>query len=168
MSKRPPCEMTVEFMKLLRSGWHSQLQIQTELGWGEMTVARWVREMSANGMIISRIGERRSDTPGYAPKVYSLSQDWGGTASKTERAGTPPPHLDIFHLPGVMPDADTDVLVWDASSPEAQLGAYVGEESDGPVWIDAQGALISDVVAWADMPRWRERTAPNLHCNRRP
>lgn len=155
MSKKPPCEMTVEFMKLLRSGWHSQFQIQNELGWCEMTVARWVKEMAANGMIVSRVGERRGDSPGRAPTVYTLSAAWGGAAVKSERTALAPSHLDIFHVPDAMPDADTDVLVWDASSPEAQLGAYVGEESDGPVWVNAQGEMISDVVAWSEMPRLR-------------
>lgn len=50
--------------------------------------------------------------------------------------------LEVHHLPGDMPDADT----------EMQLGAYVGEESDGPVWVDAQGEILPRVVAWAEMP----------------
>lgn len=51
-----------------------------------------------------------------------------------------------------MPDADTDVLIWDASSPVAQLGAYVAHEADGPVWVDAQGARVANVVRWAALP----------------
>lgn len=68
--------------------------------------------------------------------------------------------LPIHYPPADMPDVDTDILVWDASSPEAQLGAYIGEESDGPVWQDAQGGLITDVVAWAEMPLLEKKPAP--------
>lgn len=69
-------------------------------------------------------------------------------------------NLLLHYPPADMPDADTDVLVWDASSPIAQLGAYIGEESDGPVWNDAQGFLITDkVVAWAEMPVLAEKPA---------
>lgn len=68
--------------------------------------------------------------------------------------------LPLHYPPADMPDADTDVLVWDASSPIAQLGAYIGEESDGPVWNDAQGFLITEkVVAWAEMPVLAEMPA---------
>lgn len=67
--------------------------------------------------------------------------------------------LEVHYPPADMPDADTDVLVWDASSPIAQLGAYIGEESDGPVWNDAQGELVTDVVAWAEMPLLQSKPA---------
>jgi hypothetical protein len=60
--------------------------------------------------------------------------------------------LEVHHLPGDLPDADTDVLVLAEGDTEMQLGAYVGEESDGPVWVDAQGEILPRVVAWADMP----------------
>jgi len=58
------------------------------------------------------------------------------------------PHAD-------MPDADTDVLVLAEGDTEMQLGAYVGEESDGPVWVDAQGEILPRVTAWAKMPMLR-------------
>ena len=68
--------------------------------------------------------------------------------------------ITLHYPPADMPDADTDVLVFDASSPEAQLGAYVGQESDGPVWVNAQGEIITDVVvAWAEMPVLAEKPA---------
>jgi hypothetical protein len=56
-----------------------------------------------------------------------------------------------------LPDADTDVLIFDASSPEAQLGAYVGHDDDGPIWVDAQGGGVRDVTHWAQMPRLNAR-----------
>lgn len=67
--------------------------------------------------------------------------------------------LEVHYPPADMPDADTDVLVFDASSPEAQLGAYVGQESEGPVWVNAQGDLVTDVVAWAEMPLLQKKPA---------
>ena len=60
--------------------------------------------------------------------------------------------LEVHHLPADMPDADTDILVLAEGDTEMQLGAYVGEESDGPVWVDAQGEILPRVVAWAAMP----------------
>lgn len=60
--------------------------------------------------------------------------------------------LEVHHLPGELPDADTDILVLAEGDTEMQLGAYVGEESDGPVWVDAQGEILQRVVAWAEMP----------------
>lgn len=60
--------------------------------------------------------------------------------------------LEVHHLPGELPDADTDVLVLAEGDTEMQLGAYVGEESDGPVWVDAQGEILPCVVAWSEMP----------------
>lgn len=61
--------------------------------------------------------------------------------------------LHLHHPPADMPDADTDVIVFDESSPEGQLGAYVGEDTDGPLWVNAQGEGIAGVVAWSHMPR---------------
>lgn len=50
-----------------------------------------------------------------------------------------------------LPDADTDVLVWEQDQPEAQLGAYVGHDEEGPLWVNAHGDGIK-VVAWAALP----------------
>lgn len=60
--------------------------------------------------------------------------------------------LDLHHPADCLPDADTDVLVLADGDTEMQLGAYVGEESDGPVWVDAQGEILPRVTAWAEMP----------------
>jgi hypothetical protein len=51
-----------------------------------------------------------------------------------------------------MPDADTDVLIWDATSHKSQLGAYMGDDEHGPLWIDAQGAGVAGVTHWAELP----------------
>jgi|GEM_PF-4910858 len=63
--------------------------------------------------------------------------------------------LEVHHLPGELPDADIDILVLAEGDTEMQLGAYVGEESDGPVWVDAQGEILPRVTAWAQMPTLR-------------
>jgi hypothetical protein len=51
-----------------------------------------------------------------------------------------------------LPDADTDVLIWDFSSTEAQLGALIGDEQGRPQWVDAQGQVVHGVTYWAPMP----------------
>lgn len=63
--------------------------------------------------------------------------------------------LAVHYPPADMPDADTDILVLAEGDTEMQLGAYVGEESDGPVWVDAQGEILPRVTAWAQMPELR-------------
>ena len=60
--------------------------------------------------------------------------------------------LTLHYPPAEMPDADTDVLIWAEGEQEAQLGAYVGDETDGPVWIGAQGEIVPRVVAWTNLP----------------
>lgn len=52
-----------------------------------------------------------------------------------------------------LPDADTDVLIFDKPDAEAQLGAYVGHDEDGPLWVDAQGEGVNAVMHWAELPR---------------
>lgn len=61
--------------------------------------------------------------------------------------------LTLHYPPADMPDADTDVIVFDESSSEGQLGAYVGTDDDGPIWVNAQGEGVAGVVAWCEMPR---------------
>lgn len=61
--------------------------------------------------------------------------------------------LTLHYPPADMPDADTDVIVFDASSPEGQLGAYVGDDAEGPIWVNAQGEGVAGVLAWSEMPR---------------
>ena len=60
--------------------------------------------------------------------------------------------LTLHYPPADMPDADTDVLILAEGDQEMQLGAYVGQESDGPIWTDAQGEIVPKVVAWTNMP----------------
>lgn len=60
--------------------------------------------------------------------------------------------LTLHYPPDDMPDADTDVLILAEGDQEMQLGAYIGEENDGPVWNDAQGYIVPKVVAWTNMP----------------
>lgn len=60
--------------------------------------------------------------------------------------------IELHSLPGDMPDADTDVLVWAPGDQDAQLGAYVGPECSDTGWVDAQGECVK-VVRWAELPR---------------
>lgn len=59
--------------------------------------------------------------------------------------------ITVRHPPAEMPDADTDVLIWDSSHPEAQLGAYVGPELSDTGWVDVHGECVP-VIAWASLP----------------
>lgn len=59
--------------------------------------------------------------------------------------------LPVRRPPAEMPDADTDVLIWEDGWPEAQLGAYTGHDDSGPNWANAQGERVH-VVAWAELP----------------
>lgn len=60
--------------------------------------------------------------------------------------------IEVHQAADCLPDADTDVLVLAEGDEEMQLGAYVGEESDSRVWIDALGEIPPCVVAWAELP----------------
>jgi hypothetical protein len=57
------------------------------------------------------------------------------------------------HSVNQLPDADSDVLIFDGADSEGQLGAYVGHDKDGPQWVNAQGEAVQGVLYWADMPR---------------
>lgn len=58
--------------------------------------------------------------------------------------------IDVWPAtPGCLPDADTDVLVWEEGQAQAQLGALLS--TDPLEWIDAQGQSLR-VVAWAELP----------------
>jgi len=58
-----------------------------------------------------------------------------------------------LHYPPDLPERDTDVLIFDASRPQGTLGAYLGEDANGTIWIDAQGFSVDQVLAWCEMPR---------------
>lgn len=60
--------------------------------------------------------------------------------------------LRVYAVGEAMPDADTDVLIFDGTSPEGQLGAYVGVGDAGTLWADAQGSEVAGVTHWAEMP----------------
>jgi len=68
----------VEVFKLLRSGWYTRRQIRAHMGWSEMTVDGWVRELLANGMLRTALGARVPGHPGPTPTAYTLAPEWGG------------------------------------------------------------------------------------------
>lgn len=64
--------------------------------------------------------------------------------------------LTVHFLPGELPDAETDVLLWDGSSEEGFVGAL---ECNDPVrWIGTQGEPVDGIVAWAEMPKLKRST----------
>jgi hypothetical protein len=60
--------------------------------------------------------------------------------------------LQVHAVGERMPDADTDVLIFDGADAEGQLGAYVGDDDNGPMWAGAGGELVPGVTHWAEMP----------------
>lgn len=60
--------------------------------------------------------------------------------------------LTLHPVDESMPDADTDVLIFDTSSPVGQLGAYMGDDDNGPLWCDAHGQPVTGVTHWSEMP----------------
>lgn len=61
--------------------------------------------------------------------------------------------LRVHAVSDCLPDADTDVLIFDQAHDQAQLGAYVGSDEDGLVWVNAQGEGVLGVHHWAELPR---------------
>lgn len=51
-----------------------------------------------------------------------------------------------------LPDADADVIIFDGPGTQGQLGAYVGDDDAGPIWVDAQGEGVAGVTHWAEWP----------------
>lgn len=60
--------------------------------------------------------------------------------------------LQVHAAADQLPDADTDVLVFAATEEEAQLGAYVGHDEEGPLWVGAGGEVVDGVTHWAELP----------------
>jgi hypothetical protein len=60
--------------------------------------------------------------------------------------------LTVYAVGERMPDADSDVLIFDGPGP-GQLGAFVGTTDEGlQQWVDAQGGAVYGVTHWAEMP----------------
>ncbi len=66
--------------------------------------------------------------------------------------------LAVHYPPSDMPDADTDVIIFDASSPEGQLGALTC--TDPVEWVDSHGATVTGVIAWCEMPKLQPPAEP--------
>lgn len=62
-------------------------------------------------------------------------------------------NLTVHPVYEQMPNVDTDVLIFDRESPIGQLGAYAGDDDDGPMWVDSHGMPVGDVTHWAELPR---------------
>ena len=50
------------------------------------------------------------------------------------------------------PLVDTDVLVWPRGDFTARVGAYLGRDEEGPIWVGTQGERLGEVSHWAHLP----------------
>ena len=55
-------------------------QIAAHIGSKPETVAKWVAEFVAQGMLIERMGTKGEGVRGHCPMVYALAPEWGGKA----------------------------------------------------------------------------------------
>lgn len=76
----------VELLKLLRSGWHTREQIARALGWAELTVDEWMKELRAHDMVRMSLGNRVPGRRGRTPYAWTLSKEWGGQDHPTPRS----------------------------------------------------------------------------------
>lgn len=60
--------------------------------------------------------------------------------------------LQVVPVVQKLPDADTDVLIFDASHEQGQLGAYMGTAGDKTLWVDEHGDSAYGVTHWAELP----------------
>lgn len=71
--------MVCELFKLLRNGPLNRTAIECELHWSGVTVEKWCREMTANGMLVETLSAP-GVRPGPRSMLYALSREWGGKA----------------------------------------------------------------------------------------
>lgn len=67
----------VDLMKLLRSQALSRIEISDQMSVNYNTAARWVKEMTAQGLLVETLGEPTGKL-GRREMVYRLSPQWGG------------------------------------------------------------------------------------------
>lgn len=74
--------------------------------------------------------------------------------SAAEVDGCPVVLLKVMPVARRRPDADTDVILFDSAHEVRQLGAYMGDDENGQIWVDVHGRQLSDkVLHWCDLPR---------------
>lgn len=62
-------------------------------------------------------------------------------------------NIQVHRIFDRMPDVDADILIFDSESPIGQLGAYIGDYEDGPMWVDSHGGPVFNVTHWSELPR---------------
>lgn len=62
--------------------------------------------------------------------------------------------IAVIRLPGQLPEADKDILLFIDGEAHADLGAYLGLDNDNEqMWVDSMGARIHEpILAWCEMP----------------
>lgn len=71
-------EIACELLKLLRTQALSRPQIERTLGYSQVAVARYARELEANGLLHSWLQDTEG-RKGKSPRLYAVAPAWGGT-----------------------------------------------------------------------------------------
>ena len=78
--RTPKVDIVCEVLKLLRTNALSRTQIEQELGYPRVTVARYATVLEANGLLCSWRPDP-SGLGGRQPRLYAVAPAWGGQAA---------------------------------------------------------------------------------------
>lgn len=67
-------------LKVMRTEWLTMSEVGAELGVHENTAKIWVRGAMVQGVIGSKLGEKREGRVGPVPSLYAVTREWGGVA----------------------------------------------------------------------------------------
>lgn len=144
MTRRSAAESAGELLKLLRANWLSREDIRDWSGWGIDAVRSWLRTWMQLGILESKLMKGKTRPVEHFHVAAHWIRDSQLDQGEVIRLAVHPADDDL-------PDADTDVIVFEDGETEGQLGALVGHGDDGPEWVDAQGRSIT-VTGWCELP----------------
>lgn len=78
--ERGNVELACEVLKALRAKPMHRQELAATIGAHWETVDRWVKEMTAQGLLVQRKAPR-SVHGGHPPTLYAVSPEWGGSRS---------------------------------------------------------------------------------------
>lgn len=69
-----------EALKSMRSEWLTIDQVRVEARSTPNTTKVWLAELIAQGIVRSKLGEKREGRVGPVPSLYAVTREWGGVA----------------------------------------------------------------------------------------